>query len=255
MSVFSRIFGRKSSTVDTPHGKDTDMAGSGTGAVLIVGGTAGLGRDLATLYAGRGRSVVLTGRDKANAERVASEIGGDTRGVALDLSKPHEIAGNLASLGPVDHVVLAAIERDANHVATYNIDGAIRLVTIKLVGYTEVVHAVKDRLTGNGSILLFGGMARVRPYSGSTTVSSINAGVIGMVRTLSVELAPIRVNSIHPGIVGDSPFWTGKPLDAVVAGTLTGRLATMAEVVDAAVFLLENGAMNGVDLNIDGGWR
>jgi NAD(P)-dependent dehydrogenase (short-subunit alcohol dehydrogenase family) len=230
-------------------------SGSGQGTVLIVGGTAGIGRELASYYATRGRPVVLTGRDAANAAKVAAEIGHGASSLALDLTKPHEIAGNLASLGPVDHVVLAAIERDANAVKTYDIDNAIRLVTLKLVGYTEVVHALADRLTGNGSILLFGGMARLRPYPGSTTVSSINAGVVGMVRTLSVELAPIRVNSIHPGIVGDSPFWAGKNLDHIIANTLTGRLATMAEVVDAAVFLLENGAMNGVDLTVDGGWR
>lgn len=225
------------------------------GTVLIVGGTAGIGRDLANYYAGRGRSVVLTGRDAATAAKVAVEVGGGAQGLALDLSKPRELAGNLASLGPVDHIVLAAIDRDANHVRSYDIEAAIHLVTLKLVGYTEVVHTLVDRLTGAGSILLYGGMARQRPYPGSTTVSSINAGVLGMVRTLSVELAPTRVNSIHPGIVGDSPFWAGKPLDAVVANTLTGRLATMAEVVEASVFLLENGAVNGVDLVVDGGWR
>jgi NAD(P)-dependent dehydrogenase (short-subunit alcohol dehydrogenase family) len=246
MSLVSRIFRRK-----PPQGKETTMAGT----VLIVGGTAGLGRELASLYASRGRSVVLTGRDAANAAKVASEIGGDTRGLALDLSKPEEIADSLAGVGPVDHVVLAAIERDSNYVNDYNIEGAIRLVTIKLVGYTAVVHAVADRLTGEGSILLFGGMARLRPYPGSTTVSSINGGVIGMVRTLSCELAPVRVNSIHPGIVGDSPFWEGKPLDAVVAGTLTGKLPTMTDVVEACVFLLENKSVNGVDLTVDGGWR
>jgi NAD(P)-dependent dehydrogenase (short-subunit alcohol dehydrogenase family) len=255
MSIISRIFRRK-----PPQGKDVDMADSGSGqggsagSVLIVGGTAGLGRELASYYASRGR-VVLTGRDATNAAKVASEIGGDTQGLALDLSKPEEIAGNLAGLGPVDHVVLAAIERDANYVKDYNIEGAVRLVTIKLVGYTAVVHALADHLTGAGSILLFGGMARLRPYPGSTTVSSINGGVIGMVRTLSCELAPIRVNSIHPGIVGDSPFWVGKPLDQVVAGTLTGKLPTMADVVDACVFLLENKSVNGVDLTVDGGWR
>ncbi len=225
------------------------------GTVLIVGGTAGIGRELANYYAGRGRSVVLTGRDAATAAKVASEIGGVTQGLALDLAKPREIAGNLAGLGPVDHIVLAAIDRDANQVRAYDIEAAVHLVTLKLVGYTEVVHRLGDRLTGAGSVLLFGGMARARPYPGSTTVSSINAGVVGMVRTLSVELAPTRVNSIHPGIVGDSPFWAGKPLDAIVANTLTGRLATMAEVVDASVFLLENGAVNGVDLVVDGGWR
>ncbi len=225
------------------------------GSVVIVGGTAGIGRDLANYYAGRGRSVVLTGRDATTAAKVASEVGGSTQGVALHLAKPHDIAGNLAGLGPVDHLVLAAIDRDANNVKAYDIAAAVHLVTLKLVGYTEVVHSLADRLTGAGSILLFGGMARERPYPGSTTVSSINAGVLGMVRTLSVELAPTRVNSIHPGIVGDSPFWAGKPLDAIVANTLTGRLATMADVVNASVFLLENYAVNGVDLVVDGGWR
>jgi NAD(P)-dependent dehydrogenase (short-subunit alcohol dehydrogenase family) len=230
---------------------------AGTGTVLVVGGTAGIGRELATHYARAGRPVVLTGRDATSAAKVASEIGGNTSSLALDLSRPREIAGNLAGLGPVDHVVLAAIDRDANFVKTYDIEGAIHLVTLKLVGYTEVVHALTDRLTGLGSVLLFGGMARVRPYPGSTTVSSINAGVIGMVRTLSVELAPIRVNSIHPGIIGDSPFWEGKAaaLEAFTANTLIGRLARMAECVQASVFLLENGAVNGVDLVLDGGYK
>ena len=226
-----------------------------TGSVVIVGGTAGLGRELAEHYAAAGQPVVLTGRDKARAERVAAEIGPVVSGVALDLTDPHGIADALAGLGPVRHLVLAAIERDSNTVAGYDIANAIHLTTLKLVGYTETVHALADRLTGDGSVLLFGGMARIRPYPGSTTVSSINAGVIGMVRTMSCELAPTRVNSIHPGIVGDSPYWIGKQLDAVVAGTLTGRLATMADVVAAAVFLMENNSVNGVDLAVDGGWR
>lgn len=225
------------------------------GTVVVIGGTAGIGRELATSYARRGRDVVLTGRDATRAAKVAAEIGGPVEGIALDLAQPRAITARLATVGPVDHVVLAAIDRDANSVGAYDIEAALHLVTLKLVGYTAVVHALTGRLTGAGSILLFGGMARVRPYPGSTTVSAINAGVLGMVRTLSVELAPTRVNSIHPGIVGDSPFWQGKTLDAVVANTLTGRLATMAEVVGASEFLLENNGVNGVDLVVDGGWR
>jgi len=225
------------------------------GSVLIVGGSAGIGRKLAAHYADRGFGVVLTSRDADRAATAAAGIGEAVQGIALDLSYPHAIAENLSTVGAIDHLVLAAIDRDANTVAKYNIEEAIHLVTLKLVGYTEVVHALTGRLTGAGSVLLFGGMARVRPYPGSTTVSSINAGVIGMVRTLSMELAPTRVNSIHPGIVGDSPFWAGKTLDAIVANTLTGKLTTMAEVVNASVFLLENGSANGVDLVLDGGWR
>ena len=78
-----------------------------------------------------------------------------------------------------------------------------------------------------------------------------------MVRTLATELAPIRVNALHPGIVGDSPDWAGKPpavLEAVRVRTPLGRLITMEEVAGAAAFLLENGAVNGVNLPVDGGW-
>jgi NAD(P)-dependent dehydrogenase (short-subunit alcohol dehydrogenase family) len=77
-----------------------------------------------------------------------------------------------------------------------------------------------------------------------------------MVRTFATELAPMRVNGIHPGIVGDSPAWEGKQetLDATRARTPTGRLATMADVAGAAMFLLENRAVNAVNLAVDGGW-
>ena len=90
--------------------------------------------------------------------------------------------------------------------------------------------------------MLFGGQAKERPYPGSTTVSTVNGGVVGLVHTLAVELAPIRVNAIHPGIVGDSPYWTGKPLDAV--GRPVRRSAgwpPWPRSTAAVVFLLENG--------------
>jgi NAD(P)-dependent dehydrogenase (short-subunit alcohol dehydrogenase family) len=154
----------------------------------------------------------------------------------------------------VDHLVLAAIERDHNTAAEYVIERALRLVTLKLVGYTEVVHALVSKMHEGSSIVIFGGQAMQRPYPGSTTVSTVNGGVVGLVHTLACELAPIRVNGIHPGIVGDSPYWEGKPLDAVVARTPLGRLAVMNEVRDAVVFLLRNGAINGVNLPVDGGW-
>ena len=80
---------------------------------------------------------------------------------------------------------------------------------------------------------------------------------MGLTHTLAVELAPIRVNAIHPGIVGDSPFWSAKGPEALqptIDRTPIGRLATMAEVVDATVFLLRNGGVNGVNLDVDGGW-
>jgi NAD(P)-dependent dehydrogenase (short-subunit alcohol dehydrogenase family) len=229
------------------------------GAMVIVGGTSGIGRRLAETYAGRGRDVVITGRDPVRTASVAAEIDGPgtVAGHALQLAAPAEIAAALEGIGPVGGLVLAAIERDENSVRDYDVGRAIRLVTLKLVGYTETIHALQPRLAADASILLFGGLAWRRPYPGSTTVTTVNGGVSGLVRTLALELAPVRVNAIHPGIVGDSPYWADKPaaaLDGVRARTPLGRLVTMDEVVDAAVFLLENGAVNGVNLEVDGGW-
>jgi NAD(P)-dependent dehydrogenase (short-subunit alcohol dehydrogenase family) len=227
------------------------------GAIVIIGGTSGIGRALAESYAGRGRSVVVACRDSGRAEQAAREIGGATTGIAVDLSKPAGIAPAVAGVKGVEHLVLAAILRDDNRVREFDLEGAMQLVTMKLVGYTEAVHALLPEMRENASILLFGGLAKDRPYPGSTTVSTVNGGITGMVHALAAELAPIRVNALHPGIVGDSPAWEGKPpavLEAVRARTPLGRLVTMAEVAGAAAFLLENGAVNGVNLAVDGGW-
>jgi len=227
------------------------------GSVVVVGGTQGLGRELAQSYADEGREVVVTGRDRSRAEAAAGEIGGNTRGLGFDLAEPHTIADALAGVGEVDHLVLAAIERDVNSVRQYKIDAALRLATMKLVGYTEVVHALLPRLRDDSSILIYGGLARDRPYPGSTTVTTVNGAVTALVRTLVIELAPIRVNAIHNGIVGDSPQWRDMPPErhkALVDRTPIGRLVTMAESMDAARFLLENAGVNGINLALDGGW-
>ena len=212
------------------------------------------GRKWARHYHGLGHPVIITGRDPQRAVGVATALGKGVTGLGFDLSEPESIAPALSGVGPVSRLVLAAIARDNNPVKTYTIAQAIELTTMKLVGYTATIHCLLDRLSDDSSVVLFGGRAKDRPYPGSTTVTTVNGGISSLIRTLAIELAPIRFNAIHPGIVGDSPFWMNKPLDAVVAGTPTRRLATMADVVDATAFLLENQAMNGANLYVDGGW-
>jgi hypothetical protein len=104
---------------------------------------------------------------------------------------PSRSRSPLAELGPVDHLAIPAVERDRNSVKDYDIGRAIRLATIKLVGYTEVVHALLPKLTPNASVVLFGGQARERPYPGSTTVTAVNGAVATMVRNLAYELPSI----------------------------------------------------------------
>ena len=112
---------------------------------VVVGGTQGIGREIVTTLASKGTTVYLTGRTMQSAQAAASEIGLGTIPLAVDLAEPESIAASLASVESVDDLVIAAIERDANTLANYNISLAIRLVTLKLVGYTETVRALRER--------------------------------------------------------------------------------------------------------------
>jgi len=232
-----------------------------SGAVVVVGGTRAIGLELAKSYVADGADVVVTGRNDAHMTAALQEAGalgaGSVRGLTFDLARPDSIAPGLADVGPVRRLALVAIDRDQNSAREYSVARAMYLVTLKLVGYTEVVHALYDRLTPDASLVLFGGMAKERPYPGSTTVSTVNGGVVGLTRSLVEELRPRRVNSIHPGVVGDTPYWAEKPaaIERYTGETPTGRLATKSEIVDATRFLLENTAVNGIDLIVDGGWH
>jgi NAD(P)-dependent dehydrogenase (short-subunit alcohol dehydrogenase family) len=225
------------------------------GSVVVVGGTRGIGLEIARHFATGAHQVVVTGQTPANVEGAIATLGAGVTGITFDLARPETIGPALADVGPVRHLVLVAIDRDENKVREYDVFRATRLTVLKLVGYTEVVHTLVDRLDASSSIVLFGGQAKDIPYPGSTTVSTVNGGVEGLTRSLVHELKPIRVNAIHPGIVGDSPYWKDRQaaLEATRTRTPIGRTVTMAEVVSAVVFLLENTAMNGVYLKVDGG--
>lgn len=225
------------------------------GSVVIVGGTSVFGTRLAEHYTGQGRKVYVTSRDQGRADELAKQVGGDCVGLGLDLTKPHDIKDALASVEDVDRVVLIAIVRDANSVKDFNIDTSTTFITVKLVSYMEVIHALLPEMREDASICLYGGNAREWPYPGSTSVTIANGGITHMVKTLGVELAPRRINAIHPSVVGDSPFWEDKPavLDLHRSRTTIGRLVNVEDIVDATVFLLENAAVSGVNLTVDGG--
>jgi NAD(P)-dependent dehydrogenase (short-subunit alcohol dehydrogenase family) len=228
-------------------------------SIVIVGGTSGCGLAVAQACVNQGCKVVITGRDSKRALEVAKNLDPSAVGISFDLADPKSVAVALENVGSVDHIILAALERDRNTIHDYDLERAIRLTTLKLVGYTEVIHTLLPRLNRSvsSSIVLFGGLAKERPYSGSTTVSTINAGLNGLMRSLVLQLAPVRVNSIHPGMVGDTPAWENAKeiIDAVTAKTPTKRITRSEDIVQAALFLIDNLGVNAVDLFVDGGMR
>lgn len=226
------------------------------GAVVVIGGSSGIGEAVAKHYADAGRKVYVSSREQSRADEAAERIGGDTHGIAVDLSQPDGIAAGLQPIdGPVDYLVIPAVLRDQNSVKEFQIEGATALAVLKLVGYPEAIHQLLDRMSDDAAIVLFGGLAKEKPYPGSTTVTSVNGGVEKMLNSVALEIAPIRINAVHPGIVLDSPYWDNKDAvrEAVLKRTLTGRPVLTEHIVDAVRFLLENPSADGINLPVDGG--
>jgi len=223
-------------------------------STVIVGGSSGLGRVIAERHALGGDDVVITSRTQERADEVAADIGHGVRGLALDLAEPQSIEAALQSVDAVDNLVITAINQFPNTLQNFNVTEAVTSVTVKLVGYTEVVRVLSGRFTEKGNVVLFGGMAKDRPYPASTMVTTFNGGVSALVRTLAVEIAPHRVNAIHPGVVGDSPKWRDVESHPAIPRTPIGRLVTMAEVADATDFLMSCTGVNAVNLDVSGGF-
>lgn len=227
---------------------------------LVVGGTSGIGLPLARAAHALGSSVTIAGRGAERAAAIARSMGSGATGCHIDLADSASIQAALAEGPPIDHLVLVPIYSLATSVKDFNAAEANKVLQIKLTGYIEAVSAVLPRLKSTSSIVLFGGLAKARPYMTSTMITVANAGILGMMKTMAVELAPIRVNSVSPGLVADSPKWdavikagANPVVDAMIARTPTRRLATMADVIHAVFFLLDNAAVNGHDLELDGG--
>jgi NAD(P)-dependent dehydrogenase (short-subunit alcohol dehydrogenase family) len=233
-----------------------NSAGPEKYSVVVIGGTGGIGHAIAKSHADRGCSVVITGRNAERTAAVAAEIGGNTRGLALDISEPETIEAALADIPHVDRLALVAVDRDYNSARDYDVARARKIVTLKLIGYTEVAHTLFPRMGAGASAVLFGGLASERPYPGSTSITTVNGAVSSLIRTLAVELAPVRFNAIHPGIISDSPAWSEKKeaIANIEKRTPGGRLATTEDVVGACDFLFANRGVNGINLVIDGGW-
>lgn len=224
---------------------------------LVIGATSGIGEELARYLASRGERVTVTSRDAGRATKAAQALGSGHRGIALDLAKPAGIAAQLADIDTVHHLALVASERDRNSLADYDIAAASGALTAKLIGYTAVISALLPRFAENAAIVVLGGCARKASYPGSTSTGLQNGAVSAMVRTYARDLAPVRINGLHPGGVIDSPAWVGAPdtfVEAIRARTSSGRLVRMRDVAHAAGFLFDNRGVNGTNLDVDGGF-
>jgi NAD(P)-dependent dehydrogenase (short-subunit alcohol dehydrogenase family) len=227
-------------------------------AVLVVGRGSGLARAVVLAARDAGAQVIAAGRDQeALATAYADEPGVSTE--TVDLTDEASIAALSERLGRVDHVVSTASARARGRLADLNRD-AIRLsFDTKVIGPLMLAKHFAPRMNQGGSFVIFSGVAAAKIAIGTMGVAITNAAADTLARSLALELAPIRVNAISPGVI-DTGAWDafgeqGKTdyFADISARNPARRIGTPDDIGQGVLFAMTSTFLTGQTLHIDGG--
>jgi NAD(P)-dependent dehydrogenase (short-subunit alcohol dehydrogenase family) len=228
--------------------------------VVLLGGTAGIGLAAAQAAAAAGARVVAVSSNPDNVAKALAELPAGAQGETVDLTREPEIKALFARLGAFDHLVYTAGESLALFpLQDVEIAAAQRFFQTRYWGaYTSVKYAV-PHINAGGSIVLSSGGAVQRPMPGWTVSASILGAIEALGRALAVELAPIRVNVVRPGLVR-TELWREFPADVrdelfrTSAGALpVGRVGEASDLARSYLHLMEQEYATGAILTVDGG--
>jgi NAD(P)-dependent dehydrogenase (short-subunit alcohol dehydrogenase family) len=179
--------------------------------VVLLGGTSGIGFATAAAAADRGADVTVVSSNPASVKRALATLPPGARGRAVDLADVARVGELFDSLGELDHLAYTAGEPLAlMPMAELDLDAARAFFGLRYFGVLAAVHAAAPYVRPGGSITLTTGTASQRSGPGWAVAASICGAVEGLTRALAVELAPIRVNAVQPGVVR-SPLWSAMP--------------------------------------------
>lgn len=229
--------------------------------VVVIGGSSGMGRAIAGACQARGARVVVVGRNPQRLESVRSEFGSGIETVQADAADREAMERLFAGLGGLDHLVVTAADLTFKPFLELEAHDIQRMIDSKLWGPINACQKAARHLNRGGSITLFSGLAAYKPAPGASIIAALNAGLEGLAKTLALELAPIRVNVISPGIV-DTPVWSGmgdseraKLYDSVAKTLPVGRVGSPEDLAQAALFLMTSHFVTGTVIHADGGGR
>jgi NAD(P)-dependent dehydrogenase (short-subunit alcohol dehydrogenase family) len=230
-----------------------------TTRVLIIGGTSGIGLGVATAVAGRGASPIVVSRHQTSVDRALAQLPDHARGATVDLTDVAALAQLALDLGELDHLVFTAGESlELAPLADLTPELITGFFATRFVGALSAVRAFAPHLRAGGSITLTSGSAAEQPEFGALPVSICGA-MNALTTALAVELAPIRVNAVAPGVVR-TPLWDALPaadrktMYGEAAQRLpVGRIGEVDDVALAYVYCMEQTYGTGIVLKVDGG--
>lgn len=224
--------------------------------VVVVGGSSGIGQAVAEQALAAGATVTVASRDP---ERGVATLRGDVRSEQVDISDTASVEALFTRLGGIDHLVLSAGPGAMGSVRELSSAAARPFMDTKFWGYYDAVRGAADTIAEDGSITLVGGAASRKHAPGRPVMAAVNAALEAFGKANAIDLAPVRVNVIAPGLV-DTPAYAGLPeeirqgmYDGYAQSVPAGRVGTPADVASAALFLMTNSHVTGTVLDVDGG--
>src|SRR6266481_7255320 len=175
--------------------------------IVVLGGSSGIGLATAQAAAHEGATVVIASSRKARIDEALATLPAGTEGHVLDLADGDATQALFARLGSFDHLVFTAGETlQLGSLATTDVDAARRFFALRYWGAYCAAKYGSSSISEGGSIVFTSGIAGQRPHAGWALGASICAAMEGLTRALAVELAPVRVNIVSPGVVR-TPLW------------------------------------------------
>jgi NAD(P)-dependent dehydrogenase (short-subunit alcohol dehydrogenase family) len=225
--------------------------------ILLVGRGSGIARAVALLTRSEGARVIVAGRDRLKLANSYDDDGISAE--TVDITDDESIAALADRVGPVDHVVSTASARARGRLAELQRENLRMSFDTKVIGPTMLAKYFAGQINPGGSFVLFSGVHAFKHNVGYLGVGVTNGAVDFLTRWLAVELAPIRVNAISPGVI-DTGAWDAMGADGkrdyfehIAAHNPTGRIGTPDDIAAAVLFAMTNTFMTGVTLKIDGG--
>ncbi|NHB06182.1 SDR family oxidoreductase [Burkholderia cepacia] len=225
--------------------------------VLVVGGSSGIGEATARAFAEAGATVTIASRDAAKLAASKDRIGYGVSTGVMDITDDASVRAFLDSAGEFDHVVVSAAQTATGPVRGLELDDAYAAMDSKFWGAYRIARAV--RIRQGGSLTFVSGFLSVRPSKNSVLQGAINAALESLARGLALELAPVRVNTVSPGLIATA-LWSkidaearDRMYEGAAARLPAGRVGQPEDVANAVLYLASTPYATGSTVLVDGG--
>jgi NAD(P)-dependent dehydrogenase (short-subunit alcohol dehydrogenase family) len=228
---------------------------------VIIGGSSGIGFATAKLLFDEGWEVVIAARNPERLAAAHERIGAGVEARPVDMMDQNSVRRFVEAVGPFDDLVIPGSSAVVGNFLETPMEDVQRYYDSKFWGTYRIVREAHRNLRPGGTITLFSGAAGQKASPGFAFGSALNAAMERLSDSLAIELAPLRVNTICPGII-DTPVWSEMVADEVkqaifadmAARLPTKRVGTPGEVADAVLFVIRNAYVTGTVIRVDGGY-